>query len=83
MDETVPVDLQTLLQPLYGKPKALEYSSVLAFLPSQTKTFLQSVEGKSRKARIGWMIRMLKTYPIEEIDSCLTKENHDDIHRLE
>lgn len=83
MDESVPIDLQTLLQPLYSKPKALDYSSVLAFLPSQTKDFLQSVEGKSRKARIGWMIRMLKTYQVEEIERCLTQENHDDASRLE
>ncbi|WP_031306277.1 IS21 family transposase [Brevibacillus panacihumi] len=83
MDESVPVDLQTLLQPLYSKPKALDYSSVLAFLPSQTKGFLQSVEGKSRKTRIGWIIRMLKTYQIEEIERCLTQEDQDDVSRLE
>jgi transposase len=83
MDESIPVDLQALLQPLHSKPKALDYSSVLAFLPNQTKAFLQSVEGKSRKARIGWIIRMLKTYQIEEIEKCLTHENNDDINRLE
>lgn len=83
MDESIPVDLQALLQPLHSKPEALDYSSVLAFLPNQTKAFLQSVEGKSRKARIGWIIRMLKTYQIEEIENCLTHENTDDINRLE
>ncbi|MEB8616314.1 IS21 family transposase [Bacillus cereus] len=83
MDESIPVDLQALLQPLHNKPKALDYSSVLAFLPNQTKAFLQSVEGKSRKARIGWIIRMLKTYQIEEIEKCLTHENRDDINQLE
>ncbi|MGG3887111.1 hypothetical protein [Brevibacillus panacihumi] len=83
IDEPIPIDLQTLLEPLYNKPKALDYSSVLALLPSQTKVFLQSVEGKSRKARIGWIIRMLKTYQIEEIERCLTQEKQDDVSRLE
>ncbi|MEC2132249.1 IS21 family transposase [Brevibacillus centrosporus] len=83
MDESIPIDLQALLQPLQSKPKALDYSSVLAFLPNQTKAFLQSVEGKSRKARIGWILRMLKTYQIEEIEKCLTHENNDDVNHLE
>ena len=83
IDEPIPIDLQTLLEPLYKKPKALDYSSVLAFLPSQTKAFLQSVEGKSRKARIGWIIRMLKTYQIEEIERCLTQEKQVDVSHLE
>lgn len=34
----------------------------LSFLPDKTKAFLLSSEGKQRKARLEWLICMLKTY---------------------
>src|SRR5690606_36192207 len=83
MNEPIPIDLQAMLEPLYGKPKTLDYSSVLHFLPSHIKAFLQAVEGKARKARIGWIIRMLKTYQMDEIERCLAQENQADVSRLE
>lgn len=65
------------------KPKALSYSSVPAFLPDKTKAFLLSSEGKQRKTCVDWLIRMLKTYNIDEIEKGLLHSELEKTEQLE
>ncbi|EMT54681.1 integrase catalytic subunit [Brevibacillus borstelensis AK1] len=49
IDEPIPIDLQTLLESLYNKPKALDYSSVLLYFPARQKLFFNLWKGKVAK----------------------------------
>lgn len=82
-EDPTSIDLSVHLKPFLRKPKALSYSSVLAFLPDKTKAFLLSSEGKQRKTRVDWLIRMLKTYNIDEIEKGLLHSELEETEQLE
>jgi transposase len=77
--ETV-VDLRSRLKPYIQKTRALEYSSVLDYLPESIQTFLLAVHGESRRSYLLWLRQMLQLYTIEEIDQVIPEQVSSESH---
>lgn len=76
MNKSAPIDWKARLLPFRNKPRSLEYASICQLLPNAVREWLLGADG-SRKERLGWLLQMLGTYPMEKVNEVLSQPTAD------
>lgn len=76
MNKRTPIDWKYHLQVFRSKPRSLPYAAVFKWMNANIQTWVLGVSGDHRRSRIYWLLRMLDTYHMDELENVFTSIEH-------